>query len=282
MSTSLVLPSCGQIIELQLPEEALTDDLYLGLANRIPSSRIVGNGTAGYILSVRHGQPNLRLGRDRGKFRSTLLLADDIVAITSRVLEYRYWRQATYSVHSSAVLFESGVVLIAGKPRCGKTTLALDLCTTFDGKLISTDRTVVSRNRVLGGTQPVEAVRWRQQELACAGERDALHKPAKIIAIVYPVINPAPLQVTRMDHRQAFYALSRQAFYFLDEFPRVVYETRQVIPTLIHDQRKNKLLREVDALARCVPSFTISGEQQDKSTWIWRLANAWPDVLREA
>lgn len=267
--SNFTLTSLGASIVVDLHDNEITAETLIGQVRRyVPGLTTTTTSKADHNFVIRKGTNRFEFSGSHSLYQAEELIVDDAVAIISRVFEYLYWQQGAFSVHASSIAIGSKAILITGRPRCGKSTIAVKLSKKKNFELLSTDRCIVKNGHVIAGTKYPLTV--------CTHTNvTETYQPKRVVDIVYPIIEPIELNVKRLDHVKAFYMLSHQVFYFLEEFPKVIYSTRQVIPDLVTWEEKNRLLFELSAFLVEVPSFQLIGELEDKCEWIEKeLTNA--------
>ena len=272
---------------LVLPDIVLTQKLERLLKQYIPGVKITQT-TSGkenhYEIVIKEGSPSFNINNDRAIYTTPKISEEDIMALSSRITEYLWSKKGIYSVHSSAININDKTILMPGRPGAGKTTLMLALVKRFpEAKIISGDRTLIDNKIIVEGTKTLNFIASSLEEefpyysnllkeykkknrVTFPAEKSPFtyhFEPTDISAIIYPQKHPGKFIGKEIQGVSNLIRFSNQAYYFLDEFPRLLIGALIPITTPLHDEEKQKTLYEMKRLTDTTPSYFTSGTLTD-------------------
>lgn len=283
--------SAGKSIRLSIEDYFNLDESLM--KQYIPSLNVSNKiERVNYTIQVIKGDSSFNFNEERAVYVTQGINNNDVMALLSRYFEYLFFKEGKYSVHSSAFCHNNEAVVIAGRSGSGKTTLLLKLLEkNSELGLISSDRTLISNSYVIGGTKIINIKGssllyefpdiWKRMAL---GERVEAQEqfrlieenspfkyhtdPVLIRCIIYPYKTNGELETKKLQYPNNLTRFANQAFYFLEEFPRILIDGKIVLSTPIKDSDKNLTLKQIDLLVSNVDSYTLSGKLEDMQEWI--------------
>lgn len=233
----------------------------------IPDARIINHSEVyHFTLRFTKDKPKLVTKPDEIIISSEEENPKDIVTASSRILEHLLFLNGQYSVHSSAFSINDSVgILLPGQARTGKTMTMIDMCKNGCYKVISSDRTVIENDSMIAGTKVINT----SDKIYSANQSLQVQMlPATLVEIIYPLISNVDATIKELNPTEAFTRLVNQSFYFLEEFPRVIFATTQLFPNITPEVYKNNMLLKMKKLSETVPSISIAGRSEDIKDYI--------------
>jgi uncharacterized protein YlzI (FlbEa/FlbD family) len=261
------------------------------LQQYLPSCIELIDGVPDMTLEFVNGNKGvIQLSNDR-LIIETKEMHKDVLTAASRYLEHLYFRDGCYSVHSAAFSLHGKAVLLPGRSGAGKTTVLLDLLLkNADYDFISADRTVIEKNKIIAGTTRVNmrgssirdeipAIQNQLKNVDFSEDQDYVfsasqlgfnvnQKETPIFLIVYPQKENSKLRVKRLPYPDVCTRLANQSFYFLEEFPRILFGANKLVPCITSEDLKNQVLKEINHLTNLVDSYAVSGRLEDITEWV--------------
>lgn len=277
--------SVGKGIELIIDDDSLIDALQLG--KYIPEMKECGC-VSDYRIKYVRGDAFLGFGRDEVICRSRDLFRKDVMALLSRSLEYLFFKDRIYSVHSTSVYKGGHMVLFPGRSGSGKTNLQMKIAENNDDiSLFSCDRTVIEGKTAISGTKVLninnnsleryfsnikeKVVTLPGDTKSTLGEEVLEYRfyqgTAEIGAIVHPFVTDSRLEANELKADRKLRKMANNSFYFIDEFPRLMLGPRKVIQTPVELKQKDDVLERIYDLVSSVPNYEVSGRLEDVKKW---------------
>jgi ABC-type cobalamin/Fe3+-siderophores transport system ATPase subunit len=203
-------------------------------------------------------------------------LTMDGVMLSSMYLEKILNNLGMYSLHSSAVTKDGKGILLIGNSGAGKTTVAHSLSKNAGYTMISGDRTVVSDDRIIGGT---EVHKFRKGTLAheSGNENQNGSQRSEFVKLHGDAIVDEPTldQIILVERKEGdpnyreliddekFLRLYENADYFRNVFPNVILGQKKPLPWRATWDEDAKRIAYVTELVKSVPAYHLSGNLED-------------------
>lgn len=292
-----IIESCGVKIGYNIDDRLRSCLDIEFLEKYIPGMKINNQyNLQDYLIQVRHNHNrNFKHGKQESLIETENLIKDDFMAVVSRTLESLLFMKGFFSIHSAALQDNEGTILFSGRPRVGKTTSVFGILEMNPHlSYFSGDRTVIRDGEAIAGTKRVSfrvgSFIYELKDLNYPREfteEERKHpwnynvpvipeslglkrseEKKRVKCIIFPNKIEVPLSVKELSPEATFTRVTNQSFFFLEEFPRMLIELRQIIPTICLYEDMNRILPKIETLVNTVPTYEVSGNLKDISEWV--------------
>lgn len=250
-----------------------------------------GRVNSEYIIKIRKGDPSINYNEEGILYRGVLgktILKSDIIVLISSLLEYLFVKKGFISIHSSVVYKNSTGVALVGKPKVGKTSLAIRLCKKHDFKYACNERSVVDESsNVVSGVRKIELKKrfiyeeygvnkysgsdWSETvlldpiEIGIGGTKGL---PVRVKNIVFPFLRDNDLKIDNFSDRHSFFKIYKNSLYFDKMFKPVLYGMKREVPSFHKIDNQKRRFNIIDSInSKCKSTFA-SGRRCEVAEFI--------------